>query len=305
MARLNNARRIDGVLLLDKPLGPSSNTILQHIKKLFSAQRAGHTGTLDPRATGLLPICLGEATKFGSQLLESDKAYLASLRLGVRTETGDAEGAVVESRPVNVDQLAVNTALTAFQGTIEQVPPMYSALKKDGQPLYKLARLGVSVERAPRRITISRLEAKSLETDMLKIYVRCSKGTYIRTLAEDIGEYLGCGAHLASLRRIEIGSLNVSEAISLEQLEALKQAARFELLLPVERLVAELPKIELGEIATRRFQQGQENVISPGNALATTGQARVYAASGYFLGLGILTAEGRLRPHRLLATAHE
>lgn len=305
MARANNAQRIDGVLLLDKPLGPSSNTILQHIKKLFGARRAGHTGTLDPRATGLLPICLGEATKFGSHILESDKAYQAVLRLGIRTETGDAEGAIVETRPVNVDPRGIDAALSAFRGTLEQVPPMYSALKKDGQPLYRLARLGVSVERAPRTITIFRLEAKLLAPDMLQIYVRCSKGTYVRTLAEDIGEHLGCGAHLASLRRLEIGSLDVDSATSLEQLEALDQAGRSELLLPVDRLVADLAKIDLGDVAASGFQHGQETVIQPRDSSITTGKVRVYAASARFLGLGILTEDGRLQPHRLLSTAHE
>ena len=304
MARTRNARRIDGVLLLDKPLGPSSNSVLQHVKRLFEAQRAGHTGTLDPRATGLLPICLGEATKFGSQLLDADKAYVADVRLGIRTETGDAEGLIVEERPVKVIKEQIDSALAAFRGEIVQIPPMYSALKKDGQPLYKLARMGVEVERKARNVTIRRLEARAFEADLLQMYVQCSKGTYIRTLAEDIGEFLGCGAHLASLRRVETGSLSLERATSLERLEELDLAERTKLLLPVDTLVAELPRIELGEDAAHRFQQGQETDVPTEYPSAILGQARVYATSGRFLGLGIVTQGSRLQPHRLMSTTN-
>ncbi len=304
MARTRNARRIDGVLLLDKPLGPSSNSVLQHVKRLFEAQRAGHTGTLDPRATGLLPICLGEATKFGSQLLDADKAYVADVRLGIRTETGDAEGLIVEERPVNVSKAQLDSALAAFRGEINQVPPMHSALKKDGQPLYKLARMGVEVERKARQVNIRRLEATTLAANMLQIFVRCSKGTYIRTLAEDIGESLGCGAHLASLRRVETGNLSLERATSLERLESLDLAGRTELLLPVDTLVAELPKIELGDIAAQRFQQGQETDMPDQCLQPAQGQVRVYAPLGRFLGLGLVVPGKRLQPHRLMSVSN-
>lgn len=301
MPSVRNSTRIDGVLLLDKPSGPSSNTVLQHSKRLFCAQRAGHTGTLDPLASGLLPICFGEATKFGAHLLNADKGYVADLILGERTETGDAEGRVIERFPVNVTRDKLEGALALFRGEIEQVPPMYSAIKKDGQPLYKLARKGISVERAPRKVTIHRLELKGLEASKARIYVRCSKGTYVRTLAEDIGAGLGCGAHLGSLRRVEIGELDMSEAVTLEKLDLLSPHDRISVLRPVDSLVQGLPRVELAEEAGERFLHGQAVDALHVAAAARFGLVRVYAEQIRFLGIGEWNPEDRLSPRRMIS----
>lgn len=219
-------RRIDGVLLLDKPAGASSNAALQRTKWLFNAAKAGHTGTLDPMATGLLLLCFGRATKFAGMLLDADKTYRAAVRLGVTTDTADAEGGVLETRPVEVSQARVREALVQFTGEIEQVPPMYSALKRDGKPLYEYARQGIELERPPRRVTIHELRLLSFGGDQFEIEVACSKGTYIRTLAADIGEALGCGAHLSALRRTRIGDFDVTDACSLDQLAQMDESAR-------------------------------------------------------------------------------
>src|SRR5262245_32322385 len=216
---------VDGVLLLDKPSGPSSNAVLQRAKRLLGAARAGHTGTLDPLASGLLVIAFGEATKFSGGLLEADKAYRARLRFGARTSTGDAEGEVLERSEVAVSEEGLRAALERFRGEIGQVPPMYAAIKRDGRPLYDYARRGQMVERTARRITIRRLELEKFDRDEADLTVECSKGTYIRTLAEDIGESLGCGAHLAALERTAVGPFSLSQAIGLEALEALPPAA--------------------------------------------------------------------------------
>lgn len=231
-------RRIDGVLLLDKPIGASSNAALQRTKWLFNAAKAGHTGTLDPQATGLLLLCFGKATKFASALLDADKVYRATVRLGVTTETADAEGAVLETRSVEVSQAQVQQALLQFTGEIEQVPPMYSALKRDGKPLYEYARQGIELERPPRRVAIHELRLLSFGGDQFEIEVACSKGTYIRTLAADIGEALGCGAHLSALRRTRIGDFDVSDACSLDQLAQMDESARDGCLLPVGALAS-------------------------------------------------------------------
>ncbi|HEY2976861.1 MAG TPA: tRNA pseudouridine(55) synthase TruB, partial [Burkholderiaceae bacterium] len=212
-------RALHGVLLLDKPVGLSSNDALQKAKRLYRAEKAGHTGTLDPLASGLLPICFGAATKFSQVSLDADKAYRATLKLGQTTTTGDAEGEVTRQRPVQVDRAAIDAACARFSGEIEQVPPMHSALKKDGRALYEYARNGIEVERAPRRVTIHAIAIVDWHDDALVIDVSCSKGTYIRTLAEDIGEALGCGAHLSALRRIGSGALRVEQAVTLEQLQ--------------------------------------------------------------------------------------
>lgn len=284
---------VDGVLLLDKPGGMSSNDALQKARRLFSAAKAGHTGTLDPMATGLLPLCFGEATKFSNRLLEADKTYVATLRLGVRTTTGDAEGDVLTTLEVSCDEEAVRQACLRFVGEIEQVPPMYSALKHQGRALYEYARQGVEIERAPRRVVIHSLEVTRIELPEVDIVVRCSKGTYIRTLAEDIGMALACGAHLTALRRTGIGSLDVSQALTLEGIASHEEAARPVLLAPPDALLAHLPAVSLGPNEAERFLHGQV-VRSSGEV----SELRVYGPA--FIGLGERNAAGELRPVRLI-----
>jgi tRNA pseudouridine55 synthase len=293
---------VHGILLLDKPLGLSSHAALARAKRALNAAKAGHTGTLDPLASGLLPLCLGEATKFASDLLDADKSYRATLRLGQTTTTGDAEGAVLESRPVQVDPDLLELVLARFRGSIEQIPPMYSALKRDGKPLYEYARAGVTLERSARSVTIHELRTCALAGEALTIDVRCSKGTYVRTLAEDIGRELGCGAHLAALRRTAVGSLHLDAAISLASFEALDEASRQHCLLPVDTLVRALPTLFLNAEDTLRFKQGQP-VASVSDSYV--GRVRVYAEPGgveQFLGVGEIAAPGVLAPRRLLAS---
>jgi tRNA pseudouridine55 synthase len=288
-------RRIDGVLLLDKPAGMSSNAALQRVRRLFRAERAGHTGTLDPLATGLLPILLGDATKFGSELLDADKRYRATIALGVRTSTGDAEGEVIERHPVAVDRARIDVVLVRFVGAIAQIPPMHSALKRAGRPLYAYARAGETVERAPRTVTIHALRVEAFNADRLEIDVRCSKGTYIRTLAEDIGAALGCGAHLAALARTEVGSFRLADAHALAALEGALDADR--ILLPPDVLLGALPSIVLEVPAARRFAHGQPVVVAEG---APAGRLRAYDPGGTLLGVGERGADGQLRPRRLV-----
>ncbi len=290
-------RHVDGVLLLDKPLGMTSNAALQQARRLFNAAKAGHTGTLDPLATGLLPLCLGEATKFAGELLDADKAYLATIRLGVTTETADAEGAVIEVRSVVATDAAIATVLASFVGDILQVPPMYSALKRDGKALYEYARQGIEVERKARSVTIQSIRLLEREGDCLSIAVDCSKGTYIRTLAEDIGKALGCGAHLAGLRRTRIGRHVLAEAVTLEQLESNSLEARDQLLAPVDALLASLPCVLLSENEARQLSHGQP-LRWQGQGIA--GRCRAYRAET-FLGLCELGNDGWLKPVRLLA----
>lgn len=284
---------VDGVLLLDKPGGMSSNDALQKARRLFSAAKAGHTGTLDPMATGLLPLCFGEATKFSNRLLDADKTYAATLKLGVTTTTADAEGEVLEARVVSCDVAAVHAACADFLGEVEQVPPMYSALKHQGKALYEYARQGVEIERESRRITIHSLDVTRVELPEVDIVVRCSKGTYIRTLAEDIGAALGCGAHLTALRRTGIGSLEVSAALTLEQLGALSEEARRPLLAPPDALLAHLPAAMLNVADADRFLHGQ----AIRNAGVAT-EVRVYGPE--FIGLGERNMVGELKPVRLI-----
>lgn len=288
-------RSVDGVLLLDKPLGVTSNTALQMARRLFNAAKAGHTGTLDPLATGLLPLCFGEATKFAGELLNADKAYDATLRLGVTTDTGDAEGQVKVTRPVQVSQSQVTAVLEQFIGDILQVPPMYSALKRDGKPLYEYARQGVELERAPRSIHIGAIRQLDFSGESLSISVDCSKGTYIRTLAEDIGEALGCGAHLVALRRTRIGSLLLPGAVTLAEIEDCPPEQRDGLLAPVDALLEALPCAELDAAIAVLLGHGQ-TVRWHGPA----GRWRAYA-SGRFLGLCELDGDGWLAPRRLVA----
>lgn len=294
-------RRVDGVLLLDKSLGLSSNHALQAARRLYNAEKAGHTGTLDPLATGLLPLCFGEATKFSGELLNADKRYVATVQLGVTTDTADAEGRVVQRRPVALDRLAVEAALAAFVGEIEQVPPMYSALKRDGKPLYEYARAGIEVERAARRVSIFQLRlldsGQLMDEGRFVFEVHCSKGTYVRTLAADIGEKLGCGAHLAGLRRTGIGTIDVAAAQTLAQLEVLTDAARDALLLPPDGLLADLAEARLDAADAARLRHGQAVRWSAEEG----SRLRVYDPEHRFIGVCRQAADGWLQAQRLVA----
>ncbi len=287
-------KQVDGVLLLDKPLHLSSNDALQKARRLFSAAKAGHTGTLDPLATGLLPVCFGEATKFSADLLDADKAYVADVRLGETTATGDAEGEILQTRPVQVSPEQLQAVVARFLGPIAQIPPMYSALKRDGKPLYELARQGIEVEREARQVVIHQLAATDFDGVHFRLHVDCSKGTYIRTLAEDIGEALGCGAHLRALRRTRVGPLTLEGAVSLEALENVEEGGRTVHLLPLDALLHSLPAVVLEAEAEARFAHG--NPV-PTELLA--GKARVYDGAGKLLGVGEVRS-GALWPFRLL-----
>ena len=289
-------RRLDGVLLFDKPLQLSSNTALQKVRRLFQAEKAGHTGTLDPLATGLLPVCFGEATKFTHALLDASKTYRAWIRLGQTTATGDAEGEILTEHPVNADEAQVRDALQRLTGDILQLPPMHSALKHEGKPLYEYIRKGETIERQPRPVTIHELTLEHFAGHELRVTVHCSKGTYVRTLAEDIGKLLGCGAHLAGLRRLAIGPFRLEDAYTWEQLEAMDPGARDACLLPVDCMLQHLPRLELDDTQTGRILQGQRFVVQ---ASLPSGQVRLYGA-GRFLGVGELKGK-LLAPGRLLA----
>ena len=290
---------IDGALLLDKAVGLSSNRALQEAKKLLGAKKAGHAGTLDPLASGLLLILVGEATKFAGPMLDADKEYLATVKLGVTTSTADAEGAVLEERPVQVSAEQAAATLGRFRGTIEQLPPMHSALKRDGVPLYRLARAGRTVERRPRRIEIHELELLQCAPPILELRVRCSKGTYIRVLAEDIGAALGTGAHLAALRRTGSGRFQVRDAATLEELRVMPN--RRAALLPLRVLLEGLPSTELDAAAETRLRNGQPLKISG----LEEGLCALYRADGAVIGLGQAQAQGILRPLRLTQAAEK
>jgi tRNA pseudouridine55 synthase len=292
----HNRRPVDGVLLLDKPQGMTSNAALQTARRLLNAAKAGHTGTLDPMATGLLPLTFGEATKFSQMLLDADKTYEATVQLGSETDTGDAEGQVIATAPVAVDEAALCAVLPRFRGEIEQVPPMYSALKRDGKPLYEYARAGIELEREARRVTIHALTLVEFEGTRFRIRVDCSKGTYIRTLAIDLGRALGCGAHLAALRRTRIGAFDLADALTMARLEAVAPEARDALLAPVDALVAGFPVLELDATQGAYLLQGRQLALS-----GAPGTVRIYA-QGRFLGLGSVDAAGVLSARRLVAT---
>lgn len=298
MARARRGDPVDGVLLLDKPSGITSNLALQKARRLLGAAKAGHTGTLDPLASGLLPLTFGEATKFSADLLDADKSYEAVLRLGARTATADAEGEVIETRPVDVSSDRFVMALKQFVGSIDQVPPMYSALKRDGRALYEYAREGVELERLPRTVRIHRLALLQWHADQPAVAVDCSKGTYVRVLAEDIGAALGCGAHLSALRRTRVGSLDLDNALTLAQLEQMDMAQRRASLLPVDALIAAVPRIDLGDAQARRFCHG-----TAVDAAGPPGRCRVYGPDERLLGVAELNEHGVLSPRRLLATA--
>ena len=299
-------RALHGVLLLDKPIGWTSNDALQKSKGLLRAAKGGHTGTLDPLATGLLPLCFGAATKFSQASLDADKTYRATLRLGQRTSTGDREGEVIETRPVELDRTAIEAACARFVGPIEQLPPMHSALKHQGRALYEYARAGVEVERAPRCVSIHRIQVIAWEAATLEIDVACSKGTYIRTLAEDIGAALGCGAHLQALRRTGSGGLAVEQAVTIEQLVAMDEAEREARLLPADVLLAAWPAVHLPDGEAGRFLTGLRRRVAHGDAPAVRvyGPVRRTRPGGpdaqAFLGTAHITA-GELIADRLLS----
>ena len=292
---------VDGVLLIDKPVGLSSNDALVKAKRVLNAKKAGHTGTLDPFATGLLPLCFGEATKFSQDLLEADKTYVATVHLGVTTTTGDTEGEAIETKPVEVSLDQIEAALARFRGPILQVPPMYSALKRDGKAYYEYAREGIVLEREARPVTIHSLEFIAYEAPMLTIRVCCSKGTYVRVLGEDIGALLGCGAHLNALRRVQVGSLSVDGMVTLEQLQA--HDSPLSLLAPVDALLSTFPRVDLTEDLMKRFLNGQRLALGkePGVSVPDgQGRVRVYA-DGKLLGTAILGEYAILAPERLIA----
>lgn len=302
MAQVKRIRRkIDGILVLDKPRGLTSNAALQKIRWLLNAEKAGHTGSLDPLATGVLPLCFGEATKFSQYLLDADKGYETLMHLGVTTATGDAEGEVLERRDVSVDRDALEAVLSRFRGEISQIPPMYSALKRDGQPLYKLARAGEVVEREPRSVTIGRLDLLSFEPPFARLSVACSKGTYIRTLVEDIGQVLGAGAHVAELRRTQAGPFSLDQAVSLESLEQAHAEGGSEaldrFLLPADSGLEHWPLLQLSEHSSYYWLHGQP-VRAP--QAPKFGMVRVQDHEGRFIGIGEVSDDGRIAPRRLI-----
>lgn len=290
-------RVVDGVLLLDKPYAMTSNAALQTARRLLNAQKAGHTGTLDPLASGLLALTFGEATKFSADLLHADKTYIAGIKLGQKTTTGDLEGDFLQNRPVHVNRADIEKALNAFRGDILQVPPMFSALKRDGKTLYDLAREGVSIERQARSVRIEKLEILEFADELLTVEVTCSKGTYIRVLAEDIGEALGCGAHLASLRRTKVGALSLEDAVTLQALETMSVEERLATLKPLDALMQTLPAVHLSENDRVRFCHGQRLALG----LPSCSRVRVYGPDEQMVGTARVNERGVLEPERLIA----
>lgn len=290
-------RVVDGVLLLDKPYAMTSNAALQTARRLLNAQKAGHTGTLDPLASGLLALTFGEATKFSADLLHADKTYIAGIKLGQKTTTGDLEGDFLQTRPVRVNRVDIEKTLNAFRGDILQVPPMFSALKRDGKTLYDLAREGVSIEREARSVRIEKLEILEFADELLTVEVTCSKGTYIRVLAEDIGEALGCGAHLASLRRTKVGALSLEDAVTLQALETMSVDERLATLKPLDALMQTLPAVHLSENDRVRFCHGQRLALG----LPSCPRVRVYGPDEQMVGTARVNERGVLEPERLIA----
>jgi tRNA pseudouridine55 synthase len=297
VARARRGDPVDGVLLLDKPSGITSNLALQKVRRLLAAAKAGHTGTLDPLASGLLPLTFGEATKFSSDLLDASKTYEADIQLGVATTTGDAEGAVTATVAVAVSAEQISAALQRLSGSIEQTPPMYSALKREGRPLYSYARAGLDIERAPRAVTIHRLDLLGIVGTLLRVRIECSKGTYVRVLAQDLGALLGCGAHLAALRRTRVGDLAIESSTTLDALATQSLQARRSLLLPLDSLIGKLPRVELDAQLADRFSHGQRLVLGPGNPC---GRVRVIGPRARLLGIAQIDERGLLAPRRLV-----
>ncbi|GLS83682.1 tRNA pseudouridine(55) synthase TruB [Paraferrimonas haliotis] len=306
--RRNRGRLVDGIVLLDKPLGISSNDALQRVKRIYNANKAGHTGALDPLATGMLPLCLGEATKFSQHLLDSDKRYLVTAKLGVRTTTSDSDGEVVSERPVDVTQADIEKALEAFRGDIMQVPSMYSALKHEGQPLYKYAREGITIDRPARPITVFELLLHKVDGDEVEMEVHCSKGTYIRTIVDDLGEALGCGAHVIKLRRTQVSGYPYERMVTIEQLEQLLQQAVDEelppkellddLLLPMDTAVADLEEVNVDSVSGSYIMNGNPVQVS---GAPLSGKVRITIGDDHqFVGIGEIDDDGNVAPKRLI-----
>lgn len=299
--RRQHGRDVSGILLLDKPLGMTSNEALQRVKRLYQARKAGHTGSLDPLASGLLPLCFGEATKLSAYLLDADKHYWVRVKLGVTTTTADAEGEVVRTRPTaGVSRAELQKVIDGFVGQIDQLPPMYSALKYQGQRLYKLAREGVEVPREPRTVTIHSIELGPLEGDEFEMNVHCSKGTYVRTLAEDIGERLGCGAHVSGLCRTGVGPYSGAQMVTMAQVETATETgaeALDALLLPLDSAVGHWPEVRLSADAAYYLKLGQAVLVPKA---PTRGWVRLYDQSGSFLGVGEIEDDGKVAPRRLM-----
>lgn len=302
--RKPRGRAVNGILLLDKAIGITSNTALQKVKRLYQAAKAGHTGSLDPLASGLLPLCLGEATKLSSFLLDADKVYEGVCKLGIKTSTADAEGEVIATRPVpSLSETQLRATLDKFVGDIEQIPPMHSAIKMQGQPLYKLAHQGIEVERQPRQVTVYSLELTRFEADEFAFVLHCSKGTYVRTLVEDIGELLGCGAHLSALRRTGVGPFEIGHAVSLETLEQILAdeglAGLDQQLIPMDQALETWPAVHLSENSAYYVRQGQPVQVAKA---PTSGWVRLFGQNDHFLGVGQILEDGRVAPKRLVNT---
>ncbi len=308
--RRNRGRNVSGILLLDKPSGISSNLALQKAKRIYDANKAGHTGSLDPIATGMLPVCFGEATKFSGFLLNGDKRYTAVCQLGVVTTTGDCDGEILKTHPTaGITQAQLEESLIPFRGKIDQVPPMYSAIKQDGQPLYKLARQGIEVERKARPVEIYELTLDHFDPDSAQftISMHCSKGTYVRTVVEEIGEALGCGAHILELRRTTVGDFDSAQMVTLEYLNTVREQSSMEgldeLLLPMDQAVEIYPAIRLSADASYYLRQGQPVQVEAENRPEEEEIVRLYNETGQFLGIGEGMDDGRVAPKRLVNTA--
>lgn len=304
MGRRNKkGRNVSGILLLDKPMGMTSNAALQAVKRLFDANKAGHTGSLDPLATGVLPLCFGEATKFSQYLLDANKHYLARIKLGVVTDAGDSDGIVLERHSVpEIKDAALEAVLGGYRGAITQIPPMFSAIKVNGQPLYKLARQGIEIERKERPVHIYNLEVVAREFDEITLDIQCSKGTYVRTLAEDIGSDLGCGAHVIALRRLGAGPFTIDETVQMDLLESLSadKEQLDSLLLPISSAVKDWPSVELTDVTASYVRQGQPVQIA--NA-PTQGWVSIFSETDdddEFIGVGEILEDGRIAPRRLV-----
>lgn len=299
--RRRRVRNISGIVVLDKANGLSSNAALQEVKRLYEANKAGHAGSLDPLATGVLPVCLGEATKVSQFLLDSDKRYRARIKLGIRTDTGDSEGSIIErNEGISVSRKAVERALTKFKGEVEQVPPMHSAIKMNGVPLYKLARKGITVEREPRLVTLSQICLIEFVNSELELEISCSKGTYIRTIADDLGQELGCGAHVIELRRTQAGVFTEKDSISSEELASEKENRGLDkidqFLIPMDRAIQDLPEVNLPSITASHVKNGQAVLV---RHLPKNGLVRMYEDE-QFIGIGSIDDDGKVAPKRLI-----
>ena len=299
--RRRRVRNISGIVVLDKANGLSSNAALQEVKRLYEANKAGHAGSLDPLATGVLPVCLGEATKVSQFLLDSDKRYRARIKLGIRTDTGDSEGSIIErNEGISVSRKAIEGALTKFKGEVEQVPPMHSAIKMNGVPLYKLARKGITVEREPRLVTLYQICLVEFVHSELELEISCSKGTYIRTIADDLGQELGCGAHVIELRRTQAGVFTEKDSISAEELALEKENSGLDkidqFLIPMDRAIQDLPEVNLPSITASHVKNGQAVLV---RHLPKNGLVRMYEDE-QFIGIGSIDDDGKVAPKRLI-----